>query len=74
MLPPKESWPKNLLYEFEMCCACEEHRCHTEEEWAAHPYRGHGYMIEIGWTHPDLRNSCMSRKIQGGVGGKRDGN
>ncbi len=39
----------------EYCHACEEKRIHTQEEWKkAHPYKGHGYSPETGWTHPDL--------------------
>jgi hypothetical protein len=36
------------------CPACCERRVHSEEEWKFHPYRGHGFAPEIGWTHPDL--------------------
>jgi hypothetical protein len=37
------------------CPACIEKRLHTEAETAAyHPYSGHGYTKETGWSHPDL--------------------
>ena len=36
------------------CAACKEKRYHTEEEWANHPNRGHGFSKEQGWTRPDL--------------------
>lgn len=37
------------------CPACEEKRLHTPEDWSHHPYKGHGYTKEWGWTHPDLK-------------------
>ena len=37
-----------------MCPACESKRLHTPEDWAQHPYAGHGYVPGHGWTHPDL--------------------
>lgn len=36
------------------CRACQERRRHTEEDWKNHPYRGHGYTDNVGWSHPDL--------------------
>lgn len=36
------------------CPACESQRVHTAEEWKNHPFAGHGYVREQGWTHPDL--------------------
>ncbi len=36
------------------CPACEQKRLHTDEEKQFHPYMGHGYTKEMGWTHPDL--------------------
>jgi len=37
-----------------MCPACADKRLHTLEDWAQHPYAGHGYVAGQGWTHPDL--------------------
>ena len=37
-----------------MCPACESKRLHAPEDWARHPYAGHGYASGQGWTHPDL--------------------
>lgn len=38
------------------CPACQDNRQHTEEDWAAHhPFRGHGFTKEWGWSHPDLK-------------------
>lgn len=37
------------------CPACQARRTHTEEEWRNHPYRGHGYSTQTGYTHPDLK-------------------
>ena len=36
------------------CPACVAKTQHTEEDWKNHPYAGHGYAHEQGWTHPDL--------------------
>ena len=36
------------------CPACSEKRVHANEDWAQHPYAGHGYVSGQGWTHPDL--------------------
>jgi hypothetical protein len=36
------------------CPACAAGRYHTEEEWKCHPYRGHGYQKQVGWSHPAL--------------------
>lgn len=37
------------------CPACVEHIRHTPEDWQAHhPYATHGYVVEMGWTHPQL--------------------
>jgi hypothetical protein len=38
-----------------VCAACAEKRLHTPEEWKNHPYAGHGYTPEQGWTHPALK-------------------
>ncbi len=41
------------------CPACVAQRLHTETEWKDfHPFRGHGYTKEHGWTHPDLAKSA----------------
>jgi hypothetical protein len=38
------------------CPACAAQRLHSQLEWNTHhPYRGHGYTREQGWTHPDLK-------------------
>ncbi len=37
-----------------MCSACAAKRTHTPDDWALHPYAGHGYAQGQGWTHPDL--------------------
>jgi hypothetical protein len=37
------------------CPACADKRVHSEGEWGRfHPFRGHGYTKETGWTHPEL--------------------
>ena len=38
------------------CPACQKKRVHTRRELGPphHPYAGHGYTREVGWTHPDL--------------------
>jgi hypothetical protein len=37
------------------CPACVEQRIHTKEDWERyHPFRGHGYTQQSGWTHPKL--------------------
>src|SRR4030095_1940644 len=36
------------------CPSCAAKRTHTPEDWALHPYAGHGYAQGQGWTHPDL--------------------
>lgn len=38
----------------QICPACAAQARHDEETWKLHPYRGHGYLKETGWTHPDL--------------------
>ena len=37
-----------------MCPACANKRLHAPEDWAQHPYAGHGFAAGQGWTHPDL--------------------
>jgi hypothetical protein len=37
------------------CPACAAKRTHTPDDWALHPYAGHGYAQGQGWTHPDLQ-------------------
>jgi len=39
-----------------MCPACENKRLHGPEDWAHHPYAGHGFNGQA-WTHPDLPTS-----------------
>jgi hypothetical protein len=36
------------------CPACIVRRLHTEEEWKLHPFAGHGFTKEQGYTHPRL--------------------
>jgi hypothetical protein len=36
------------------CPACQAKRLHTPEDWKLHPYAGHGYTKEGGWSHGDL--------------------
>lgn len=37
------------------CPACQRGRHHEGDELKVwHPYAGHGYTKEQGWTHPDL--------------------
>lgn len=37
------------------CHACILQARHTKFCWAEfHPYAGHGYTKERGWSHPDL--------------------
>lgn len=36
------------------CPACAAKTLHTAEDWLNHPYAGHGYTREWGWTHKDL--------------------
>lgn len=37
-----------------LCPACSAHRVHSPEEWKNHPFRGHGYTRETGWTRSKL--------------------
>lgn len=43
------------------CPACCGRRVHTEEEWKDHPFAGHGYTKEHGWTHPALETEKSGR-------------
>jgi hypothetical protein len=43
-----------------MCPACEAKRLHAPEDWALHPYAGHGYVPGHGWTHPDLAHGTQA--------------
>jgi hypothetical protein len=40
------------------CPACTAKRLHEPSDWALHPYAGHGFVKEQGWTHPDLTSSA----------------
>lgn len=42
------------------CPACAAKTRHTADEWRLHPYRGHGYAPELGWTHLDLKPKMNS--------------
>ena len=45
------------------CPACQDKRVHTAVDWAQfHPYVGHGYTKERGWSHPDLVPAQKSQK------------
>jgi hypothetical protein len=44
------------------CAACDVKRLHTPEDWKNHPFAGHGFTREQGWTHPDL--SPMSSALK----------
>jgi hypothetical protein len=47
------------------CPACADRRYHTAEETRAHhPYSGHGYTREQGWTHPDLKAAVEKSKVE----------
>ena len=36
------------------CPACLRYAIHTAEDWKLHPYAGHGFSPERGWSHPDI--------------------
>jgi hypothetical protein len=39
-----------------LCPSCKNKTLHTKEHWVKyHPYAGHGYTIDHGWSHPDLQ-------------------
>ena len=45
------------------CAACMARRCHTDEENRAHhPFSGHGYTKEQGWSHPQLAAEAAARE------------
>ena len=47
------------------CPACAGQRLHTEPEWNEHhPYRGHGYTRESGWSHPELKADISTATIE----------
>jgi len=47
------------------CPACAGQRLHTEPEWNEHhPYRGHGYTRESGWSHPELKAAVEKDKAE----------
>jgi hypothetical protein len=48
------------------CPACAEGRAHTEEDWKHHPYKGHGFVSNQGWTHPDLQAEAEKREALAG--------
>lgn len=37
-----------------LCPACAVKRFHTPEEWKNHPFAGHGFTKEAGWSHAGL--------------------
>ena len=39
------------------CAACTDKRQHTPEEWRQfHPWAGHGFVKQLGWSHPEVAN------------------
>jgi hypothetical protein len=55
-----------------ICPACTEKRVHAPEDWKLHPYAGHGYVSEQGWTHPDLAHGTQAgaaASLRSGEGG-----
>jgi hypothetical protein len=36
------------------CLACMAGRHHTSEDEKNHPFSGHGFTKELGWSHPKL--------------------
>lgn len=36
------------------CPACKLGTQHTSMDWAYHPFAGHGFTKEMGWSHPEL--------------------
>ena len=55
-----------------MCPACTAKRLHAPDDWAQHPYAGHGYVPGHGWTHPDLAHGTQAgaaASLRSGEGG-----
>jgi hypothetical protein len=42
------------------CVACRSQSVHTENDWKHHPFRGHGYVGQGGWSHPDLAPKAVA--------------
>jgi len=54
------------------CPACTAKCLHAPEDWAQHPYAGHGYASGQGWTHPDLAHGTQAgaaASLRSGEGG-----
>lgn len=41
------------------CSACEHQTMHTEADWLNHPFKGHGFQKEVGWSHPQLLKEAI---------------
>lgn len=37
------------------CPACQRKAVHDSMSWSFHRFAGHGFTLESGWTHPDLK-------------------
>ena len=49
-----------------ICPACVEKRQHKPEELSQfHPWAGHGFVRELGWSHPDVANLPRQGSEQG---------
>ena len=47
------------------CPACSDKRIHSrEEEEQFHPYAGHGYTPETGWTHLSLAVEAKEKELR----------
>jgi hypothetical protein len=44
------------------CRACQAQRAHSPDDWKNHPFRGHGYTKEQGFTHPQLKAEDAERR------------
>lgn len=45
------------------CPACKNKRMHNKVEWAKyHPFAGHGYNKEQGWSYPRSKDEPVSLK------------
>jgi hypothetical protein len=45
-----------------ICPACQDKRLHTVREWTEfHRFAGHGYVENVGWTHPELAEAAGER-------------
>lgn len=37
------------------CPACQRKAVHDPMSWSFHRFAGHGFTLESGWTHADLK-------------------